>query len=97
MAMKGLGRIAPIIICVMVVYAVWNIAAVRQDLMRAEEYRLELVQETQAMAAEVARLEREIAQAEDPAVMEQIARARLGLVKPGEIIFCGIDRDTLGD
>lgn len=94
MTLKGLGRLAPIIICVMMVYAVWNIAAVRRNLMRAEEYRLELVQETQAIAAEVAELERKIAQADDPAAMEQIARARLGLVRPGEIIFCGIDRDV---
>lgn len=93
MGTKGLGWLAPIIICGMVVYALWNIAAVRRDLMRAEEYRLELVQETQAIAAEIERLEREIALAEDPDVMEQIARTRLGLVRPGEIIFCGIDRD----
>lgn len=91
---KRIGWIPPIIICVMVVYALWNIGAVRRNLIRAEEYRIELIQETQAIAAENERLEREIAMADDPAVMEQIARSRLGLVRPGEIIFCEIDRQT---
>ena len=91
MIAQRIGWIAPCIILVMMVYALWNIAAVRRDLMRAEEYRLELIQQTQAVAAENEGLEREIAQAPDSAVMERIARLRLGLVHPGELIFCGID------
>ena len=83
--------LAPMVILVMMVYALWNMAEVRRDLMRAEEYRLELIQQTQAVAAENQRLEREIAMAEDAAVMERIARTRLGLVYPGELIFCGVD------
>lgn len=91
MTAQRIRWLAPLIICVMMGYALWNIAAVRRDLMRAEEYRLELIQQTQAVAAENERLEREIAQATDSAVMERIARLRLGLVHPGELIFCGID------
>jgi cell division protein FtsB len=89
MIAQRIGWIAPCIILVMMVYALWNIAAVRRDLMRAEEYRLELIQQTQAVAAENQRLEREIARSADSAVMERIARTRLGLVHPGELIFCG--------
>ena len=89
MTAQRIGWLAPIIICIMIIYALWNIAAVRRDLMRAEEYRLELIQQTQAVAAENERLEREIARSADSAVMERIARARLGLVYPGELIFCG--------
>ena len=89
MTAQRIGWLAPIIICIMIIYALWNIAAVRRDLMRAEEYRLELIQQTQAVAAENQRLEREIAQSTDSAVMERIARTRLGLVHPGELIFCG--------
>lgn len=91
MTAQRIGWIVPIIIMLMVIYALWNIAEVRQDLMRAEQYRLELIQQTQAVAAENKRLEREIAQATDSAVMERIARTRLGLVHPGELIFCSID------
>ena len=89
MTAQRIGWLAPIIICIMIIYALWNIAAVRRDLMRAEEYRLELIQQTQAVAAENERLEREIARSADSAVMERIARTRLGLVSPGELIFCG--------
>ena len=89
MTAQRIGRIAPMIICIMIIYALWNIAGVRRDLMRAETYRLELIQQTQAVAAENERLEREIAQSTDSAVMERIARTRLGLVHPGELIFCG--------
>ncbi len=91
MTAQRIGWIAPFIIALMVIYALWNIAAVRRDLMRAEEYRLELIQQTQSIAAENQRLEREIAMAEDGAVMERIARTRLGLVYPGELIFCGAE------
>ena len=91
MTAQRIGWLAPIIICIMIIYALWNIAAVRRDLMRAEEYRLELIQQTQAVAAENERLEREIVRSADSAVMERIARTRLGLVHPGELIFCGID------
>ena len=89
MTAQRIGWLAPIIICIMIIYALWNIAAVRRDLMRAEEYRLELIQQTQSVAAENQRLEREIARSADSAVMERIARTRLGLVYPGELIFCG--------
>lgn len=91
MTAQRIGWFAPIIIILMIVYALWNIAAVRWDLMRAEEYRLELIQQTQAVAAENERLEQEIARSADSAVMERIARTRLGLVHPGELIFCGTD------
>lgn len=91
MRAQRIAWIAPVIICMMVVYALRNIAEVRWDLMRAEEYRLELIQQTQAVAAENERLEREIALATDSAVIERIARTRLGLVYPGELIFCSTD------
>ena len=91
MTVQRIGWLAPMIIFVMMVYALWNMAEVRQDLKQAEEYRLKLIQQTQAVAAENQRLEREIAMAEDEAAMERMARARLGLVYPGEVIFCGME------
>ena len=91
MIAQRIGWLAPIVICVMMIYALWNIAEVRRDLMRAERYRLELIQQTQSVSAENQRLEREIAMAEDDAAMERMARARLGLVYPGEVIFCGME------
>lgn len=88
---KRIRWLSGLVLWGMMVYAVWNIAAVRRDLVRAEEYRLKLTEETVRLRGETERLEREIALAEDAAVIEHIARTRLGLVQPGEIIFCGID------
>lgn len=82
------ARGIPIVLCALMIYAVWNIAAVRQKLIRAEAYRGELIQEMQEIAAENQRLADMIAKAEDPAVIERMARTRLGLVRKGEIIFC---------
>ena len=78
---------ACIVIGAMVLYAVWNTAAVRFRLMRAEEYRVALAEQTERLALENERLEREIVCAEETAVVERVARTQLGLVKPGEIIF----------
>ena len=46
-----------------------------------------LEEQTAQLALENERLEREIACAEETAVVERVARTQLGLVKPGEIIF----------
>ena len=44
-----------------------------------------LEEQTAQLALENERLEREIACAEETAVVERVARTQLGLVKPGEI------------
>lgn len=94
MTAKQTGRMACVVLLAMVVYAVWNTAVVRHRLVRAEAYRVALTEQTQTVSAENERLRREIAQAEDAAVIERVARTQLGLVKPGEIIFCGIREDA---
>jgi len=91
MRAQRIGWLPIIVICMMVIYALWNIAGTWRNLMRAEEYRLELIQQTQSVTAEIEALEQELAQSEEAAVMERIARTRLGLVHPGELIFCGAD------
>lgn len=85
--MKRTEWMACIVIGAMVVYAVWNTAVVRYRLIKAEEYRVALTEQTEQLARENERLEREIACAEETAVIERLARTELGLVKPGEIIF----------
>ena len=78
----------------MMVYAVWNITAVRLRLIRAEEYRVALTEQVEVLSRENERLEQEIACAGDAAVVERAARTQLGLVKPGEIIFRVIQPET---
>lgn len=93
-AMKRTEWMACIVIGAMVIYAVWNTAVVRYRLVKAEEYRVALTQQTEQLARENEQLEREIACAEEPAVIERVARTQLGLVKPGEIIFRVIQPET---
>lgn len=92
--MKRTEWMACIVLSALVIYAVWNTAVVRYHLMRAEAYRVELTEAIAAVAEENERLEREIEQASDPAVMERAARTKLGLVKPGELIFRVITPET---
>lgn len=88
-AMRALAwRTTAVLVAAVMVYAVYHIAAVRQHVLQAEAYRLELTEQVACLREENERLEREIAAAADEAVIERIARARLGLVKSGEIIFC---------
>lgn len=86
-AMKRTEWMTCIVIGAMVIYAVWNTATVRYHLIQAEEYRVELTERIEAVACENERLESEIARSDDVAVIERLARTKLGLVKPGEVIF----------
>lgn len=93
-AMKRTEWMACIVIGAMVIYAVWNTAVVRYRLIKAEEYRVALIEQTDRLARENERLEREIDCAEESAVIERMARTQLGLVKPGEIVFRVIQPET---
>lgn len=77
-----------VVIAAMVLYAVCNMITVRSQLLEAEAYRAELAEQATRLQAENTALEQEIAMAEDAAVIEAIARTKLGLVRPGEKIFC---------
>jgi len=92
--MKRTEWMACIVLGALAMYAVWNTAVVRYHLIQAEAYRIELTEKIAAAAEENRRLEQEIAHSEDPAVMERMARTKLGLVKPGELIFRVIKPET---
>ena len=79
------------VLTTMIVYAVSNIILVRSRLIQADAWREELTQQTTALQRENERLMQEISAGATDAVIEQIARTRLGLVKPGEIIFSDIN------
>lgn len=66
----------------------------RYRLIQAEIYRTELVEQITELKAESQRLELEIEQSEDAAVIERMARTKLGLVYPGELIFRVIKPET---
>ncbi len=90
MKLKKAGILTKLLIAVMVVYAVCSIVSVRTDIAEAEESLTALNQQIEDAQQENARLEYEIEHSEDPETIEQIAREKLGLVKPGEKIFYDI-------
>ena len=55
---------------------------------------MELVEQIAELKAENKSLEQGIEQAEEAAVVERMARTKLGLVYPGEIIFRVIEPET---
>ena len=90
MKLKKASVITKLLILVMVVYALYNITAVRVNIAEAEQNLTSLTQQVEDAQQENARLEYEIEHSEDPETIEQIAREKLGLVKPGEKIFYDI-------
>lgn len=85
--MKHIKQATCIVLGVLTIYAVWNIAAVRIRVIQAENERQTLSRRIAEISAENRRLEEEILLSEDAATVERVARARLGLVRPGELIF----------
>ncbi len=87
MKIKRAGIITKVILLAIVLYAAVRLAMVHsqtQDLQRQIE---QLEQQSQTLTEENAALEYQIAHSDDDETKEEIARDKLGLVKPGEKIF----------
>jgi cell division protein FtsB len=56
----------------------------------------QLERQTQVLRQQNATLQKEVDRFSDPAYLEQIARACLGMVKPGEISFVAVPRGQHG-
>ena len=90
MKFKKAGIITKLLLTVMVVYALFTIVTVRADIAAAQRDLAALTVQVEDAQRENARLEYEIEHSEDPETIEQIAREKLGLVRPGEKIFYDI-------
>lgn len=90
MKLKRAGILSKLLILVIVGYALYSIASVRVNIADAQNNLTSLTQQVEDAQQENARLEYEIEHSEDPETIEQIAREKLGLVKPGEKIFYDI-------
>lgn len=71
-------------------YAVISLSVVNTRLEAAQQTRDALAAEAQALAVSNASLEYEIAHSDDLDMIEKVARDKLGLVLPGEIIYYDI-------
>lgn len=87
MKFKKAGLLTKLLILVMIVYAAYNIATVQANIAQARQSLTSLTQEVEDARQVNAQLTYEIEHKDDPETIEQIAREKLGLVKPGEKIF----------
>lgn len=79
--------ITKIVILIMIVYLSITLLNLRGDIQTAQA-TLDVVQsQAVAQTAENAALEEDIKNGDDPETILEIAKEKLGLVEPGEVIF----------
>lgn len=76
-----------IVALALLLYSLWSLASVRQELYSARQQEIALRQELGILMQENERLLLKLEQGLDDEFLEQLARERLGLVRSGEIIF----------
>lgn len=81
---RGIVRI---VIPMLLIYALLCFARAGRSLADMERTVAALQTERERLAGEHTRLELRLAQREDPARMEALARRELGMVMPGEMVF----------
>lgn len=87
MKFKKAGIITKIVIAALLVYAVVSLVTVRSKTSALNTQTQQLQQQVTDMTQSNAELEYKIEHSEDADTIEEIARDKLGLVKPGEKIF----------
>lgn len=80
-------RILQIVAVALLAYALWSFASVQLELKRAVARSAELDAQLTELQRQNTELEEKQAHSRDDATIESIARERLGLVMPGEIVF----------
>ena len=90
MALKRSGILIKIVLLGLIVYAAIGLANIRERIADAEAEQTHLEQQVEVLRLQNEELRSNIEHAGDDAVIESIARSKLGLVKPGEKIFLDI-------
>ena len=91
MKFKRSGIITIAIILALVVFAVIRLNTIRSQIEDAEAKNKELQEQYDILTQENAELEYETEHSTDPETIEDVAREKLGLVRPGEKIFVDIN------
>ena len=87
MKLKRSSIFTKIVILALIVYAAIGLSTTRNRIATAEADRVVLQAKVDSMLQENAELQYDIEHAGDPETIAEIARTKLGLVKPGEKIF----------
>lgn len=90
MKLKRASLITKIVIVAIVVYSVINLVSLKVQVSEAQEKRDELQAEVDEALQTNSELQYAIEHSDDSETIEDIARNKLGLVKPGEKIFYDI-------
>lgn len=80
-------RILQIVAVALLAYALWSFASVQLELKQAAARSAELDAQLAELQRQNTELQEKQAHSRDDATIESIARERLGLVMPGEIVF----------
>ena len=86
----GIAVVLGAVLLALLGYAVISLSMVNARIEAAEQTRSALAAEAQALAVSNASLEYEIAHSTDLDMIEKVAREKLGLVLPGEVIYYDI-------
>ena len=92
MKLKRSSIIMKIVILALIVYATISLVTTRSRIAEAEADRVLLQAKVDAALQENAELQFDLEHAEDPETIAEIARTKLGLVKPGEKIFYDVSK-----
>ena len=91
MKFKRAGLITKIVILAIIVYAGISLVSLKVQVSDARETRDELQTQVDSVLQTNTELQYAIDHSTDPETIEDIARNKLGLVKPGEKIFYDVN------
>ena len=91
MKLKRASIFTKIVILALIVYATVMLVNTRNQIAAAQQNRAELQAKADAILQENAVLKYDIEHAGDSEIIAEIARSKLGLVKPGEKIFYDVN------
>ncbi len=87
MKLKRAGIITKVLLLAIVLYAAVRLAMIHSETRDLQNQIDQLERQSQTLTEQNAALEYQIAHSDDDETREEIARDKLGLVKPGEKIF----------
>ncbi|MFW6280470.1 MAG: FtsB family cell division protein [Halanaerobium sp.] len=82
------------IVAVIVIFALFNFWQNIQKMERLENRIESVKEEIKKTEAENSELEEQLENTNDPEYIEEVAREKLGLVKPGEMLLVPVEEDT---
>ena len=92
MKLKRAGIGTKIVILALVLYAIISLVTLNQEIVSGKAQKALLSEEVALLQRENAELEYDIEHSSNEETIENIARSKLGLVRPGEKIFYDISK-----